>query len=146
MAMVRGSTISGRLRDNDGLPMAHATVQAFVVAYSNGVPALEPPHRPTNQCGEYSIFWLPAGEYIIATVRDATQVVGGYLLQQVVGTFYPGTPVVISCTRESKANENLEGLDFIHRVSKPVRVSGTITTTLPAPRPRRFPQAQRLRP
>src|SRR5688572_21300271 len=133
--MVRGSTISGRLRDDDGLPMAHATVQAFVVAYSNGVPALRAAASArTNDRGEYSIFWLPAGEYIIATVRDATQVVGGYLLQQVVGTFYPGTPVVTQAVPVNlKANENLEGLDFIHRVSKPVRVSGTVLTTLPPP-------------
>lgn len=121
--------------------LAHATVQAFVVAYSNGVPALRAAaSAKTNDRGEYSIFWLPAGEYMIATVRDATQVVGGYLLQQVVGTFYPGTPLVTQAVPVNlRANENLEGIDFTHRVSKPVRVSGTIVTTLPPPPPPAVP-------
>jgi hypothetical protein len=48
----------------------------------------------SNDRGEYGIFWLPAGEYLVAIEKDSTQVVGGSLLQQVVSTFYPGSPIV----------------------------------------------------
>jgi len=134
--MVRAATISGRLRDIDGFPLANTSVQAFIVTYSNGLPALRAAaSNKTNDRGEYSIFWLPPGEYIVATVRDSTQVVGG-LLQQVVGTFYPGTAWVTEAVPVTlRGGQNLEGIDFTHRVSKPVRISGTVVTTLPPPVP-----------
>src|SRR4029434_196787 len=115
----------------------NATVQAFTVAYSNGLPALRAAaSNKTNDRGEYSIFWLPPGEYIVAMVRDSTQVVGGYLLQQVVGTFYPGTASVAEAVPVTlRAGQNLDGIDFTHRVSNPVRISGKVTTTLPPPVP-----------
>jgi hypothetical protein len=133
--MVRGATLSGRLRDIDGLPLANATVQAFAVAYSNGLPALRAAaSNKTNDRGEYSIFWLPPGEYLIAMVRDSTQIVGGYLLQQVVGTFYPGTASVTEAVPVTvRPGQNLDGIDFTHRISKPVRISGRVVTTLPPP-------------
>jgi hypothetical protein len=133
--MIRAATISGRLRDVDGLPLANATVQAFTVAYSNGLPALRAAaYNKTNDRGEYSIFWLPPGEYIIAQVRDSTQIVGGYLLQQVVGTFYPGSTAVTDAVPvTARAGQNVDGIDFSQRPSKTIRVSGKVVTTLPAP-------------
>jgi hypothetical protein len=133
--MLHGATISGKLRDEAGLPIPTATVQAFAVAYANGLPSLRSAAAAkTNDYGEYSIFWLPAGEYLVAMVKDSTQVVGGSLLQQVVGTFYPGTPVVTEALPVNvKGGENLEGLDFTQRITKPIRISGSIVTTLPPP-------------
>jgi hypothetical protein len=74
-------------------------------------------------------------------VRDSTTVVGGYLLQQIVGTFYPGTPVVTEAVPVTvRGGQNLDGVDFTHRVSKTIRVSGKVVTTLPPPVPN--PNAQ----
>jgi hypothetical protein len=61
-------------------------------------------------------------------------VVGGYLLQQVVGTFYPGTPVVTEAVPVTvRGGQNLDGIDFTHRVSKTIRITGKVVTTLPPP-------------
>ena len=133
--MLHGATISGRLRDEAGQPIPTATVQAFAVAYANGLPSLRSAAAAkTNDYGEYSIFWLPAGEYLVALVKDSTQVVNGSVLQQVVGTFYPGTPVVTDALPVTvKVGENREGIDFTHRITKPIRISGSVITTLPPP-------------
>jgi hypothetical protein len=133
--MVRGATVSGRIRDERGQPIPNAMVQAFTVAYTNGLPALRPAaSNKTNDRGEYSIFWLPGSEYYVALVKASTQATGTNALQQVVGSFYPGTPVVTEAlTINVKTGDNVDGVDFIHRPVRPVRISGTITTTMPLP-------------
>jgi hypothetical protein len=139
--MVKGATISGRLRDELGQPIANATVQAFTVVYTNGLPALRAAAaNKTNDRGDYSIFWLPGGEYYIAMVKASTQVVGGSFLQQVATTFYPGAPAVTEAvTVNVKTGDNVEGIDFINRPVRPVRVSGTVSTTLPLPQQQALP-------
>jgi hypothetical protein len=137
--MRRGGTISGRLRDESGSPMTSATVQAFIVEYVNGVPALRvAADGRTDDRGQYNLFWLPPGDYIVATVRSSTSVVvaasGATTLPKVIGSFYPGTPSVTDAISVTvRDGDDIEGIDFANRPSKQVRISGTVTTTLPSP-------------
>jgi protocatechuate 3,4-dioxygenase beta subunit len=138
VSMVRGATISGHVRDERGQPLANTTIQAFAVTYTNGWPSFRAvASNKTNDRGEYSIFWLPGGEYCIATVKASTQIVGaGSLLQQVVGTFYPGTSDLTGAVMiPVKAGRDVEGINFVDRVIRPFKVSGTVRTTIPAPDP-----------
>ena len=133
--MVRGATLSGRLLDEGGQPIPNAMVQAFSVIYTHGLPELRAAaSNKTNDLGKYSIFWLPGGEYYVAMVKTSTQTTGSSSLQQVVSSFYPGTPVVTDAvTIKVKTGENVDGIDFVHRAVRPVRISGAIVTTLPLP-------------
>jgi beta-lactamase regulating signal transducer with metallopeptidase domain len=136
VSMRPGATISGRLRDEAGLPMTNATVQAFTVDYNNGVPALRAAaDNKTDDRGQYNLFWLPPGDYIIAYTHPTTSVVGAQsALQQVIGMFYPGTPSVTNAIPVSvKIGDNIEGIDFSNRNVKPVKISGSVSTTLPPP-------------
>src|SRR5439155_6620009 len=78
--MLPAGVISGRILDEQGDPLAGATVQAQTYQYVNGKPILVgvpqfspiaegvvPPIRTTtNDRGEYRLFWLPPGEYYIS--------------------------------------------------------------------------------
>lgn len=141
VSMRPGGTISGRLRDESGLPMASATVQALTVEYVNGVPALRvAADSKTDDRGQYSLFWLPPGDYMVATVRSSTSVVvtatAPATLPKVIGSFYPGTSSVTEAiSLVVNAGDNIEGIDFENRPAKPVKISGTVTTALPPSSP-----------
>jgi Carboxypeptidase regulatory-like domain len=89
LAMVQGSVISGRVRDAYGQPLSDATVNAYVLVYHNGFPALQSvAEKMTDDRGEYRLFWLPPGEYYLAVApRAPTRGARG---PQAVKTFYPG--------------------------------------------------------
>jgi len=141
LSMRQGGTIGGRLRDESGLPMAGATVQALTVEYANGVPTLSvAADSKTDDRGEYSLFWLPPGDYIVATVRSSTSIVttltAPATLPKVIESFYPGTSSVTDAMSVVvRPGDNIEGIDFENRPAKPVKISGTVTTTLPPSSP-----------
>src|SRR6185295_2655258 len=65
-SVLRGATISGRIRGEDGNFVAGATVSALQVRYFRGDPGLVPAlTATTNFKGEYRLFWLMPGEYLI---------------------------------------------------------------------------------
>jgi hypothetical protein len=67
----RGAVITGTIADQSGQPMAGVSVRVQRVATSfTGqrafLPAVGPVAPPTDDRGEYRIFGLPAGDYIVA--------------------------------------------------------------------------------
>ena len=71
LAMPRTGSISGRVLDSDGEPMGHARVQAMEAFYENGQKRLYTLNAvQTNDRGEFSLFWLPPGEYYVSAVPE----------------------------------------------------------------------------
>jgi hypothetical protein len=69
--MPRTGTISGRVLDSDGEPMGHARVQAMEAFYQNGQKRLYTLNVvQTNDQGEFSLYWLPPGQYYVAAVAE----------------------------------------------------------------------------
>ena len=64
----RGAVISGVVLDTNGQPLASATVRALRYAMENGERTLVSPHEnvTTDDRGEYRLFGLAAGEYVVA--------------------------------------------------------------------------------
>ncbi len=83
--MVRGGTISGRVVDEDGEPLARVQVQALRYVWIEGERKFAPMNNAsTNDLGEFRIFGLPPQQYLIsATLRN------GYFDFGMVG---PGVP------------------------------------------------------
>jgi len=74
LIMPRTGTISGRVYDSDGEPMGHARVQAMEAFYENGQRRLYTLNAvQTNDLGEFSLFWLPPGEYFVSAVPEDPQ-------------------------------------------------------------------------
>ena len=128
LSMIPGAVIAGRLRDEDGEFLANATVQAFTITYQNGFPTLSPSvTTKTNFRGDYRLYWMPAGDYIVAANRDASMTLGAR-------SFYPGTPELSSSKSISlKTGETIEGVDFTMAEGRLVKVAGEVISSAPPP-------------
>jgi hypothetical protein len=74
LMMPRTGSISGRVLDSDGEPMGHARVQAMEAFYQNGQKRLYTLNVvQTNDQGEFSLYWLPPGEYYVSAVPEDPQ-------------------------------------------------------------------------
>jgi hypothetical protein len=71
LMMPRTGSISGRVLDSDGEPMVHARVQAMEAFYQDGRKRLYSLNIvQTNDRGEFSLSWLPPGEYYVSAVPE----------------------------------------------------------------------------
>jgi len=79
--MVRGAAIAGVVREMTGLPLAGAQVQASLVSVVNGQRKTSSATAGarlvvTNDIGEYRLWGLAPGEYIVRTVGGGAAVAG----------------------------------------------------------------------
>jgi hypothetical protein len=66
-------TIAGRIVNQQGDPMSNIAVQAVQLSYQNGKRTWRVVEsRPTNDLGDYRLFWLNPGRYFIRTVQGDT--------------------------------------------------------------------------
>jgi hypothetical protein len=69
--MLPAGVISGRVSDEQGEPAARITVQAFAYQYVGGKRSLvQAGNTQTNDIGEYRLFWLPPGEYVVSATVE----------------------------------------------------------------------------
>ena len=69
--MIPGGSISGRIFNEEGEPIANASVQAQTYTYQQGRRVLMPTGQgaQTNDLGEFRLFWLSPGDYYITATR-----------------------------------------------------------------------------
>jgi hypothetical protein len=71
IAMAPAGAITGRLYDREGEPAANVTVQAIKSTYQNGGRVLTSVQTAqTNDIGEYRLFFLPPGGYLVAAALE----------------------------------------------------------------------------
>jgi protocatechuate 3,4-dioxygenase beta subunit len=74
LEMVPTGSITGRVWDENGNPMAHASVTVFEGQYRNGSRKLKSVQAIlTDEHGDYRLFWLPAGRYFVAVAAEDPQ-------------------------------------------------------------------------
>ena len=67
IALTPAGTISGRILNRYGEPAGNVNVQALRYTYQEGRRSLTPFQTiRTNDLGEYRLFWMPPGQYIIS--------------------------------------------------------------------------------
>src|SRR6185295_12880415 len=67
LVLTATGTISGRVFDNSGEPLANVPVQALKYSYEDGQRTLtQVKIDQTNDLGEFRLFWLPPGQYTIS--------------------------------------------------------------------------------
>jgi len=130
LRLVRGAAIAGRVVDTSAEPLAHVMVRAVRRASVFGHPGLHDSGRPatTDDRGEFRLFELPAGDYLIeakmATPQASARDTGGI---SPVTTYYPGTTrasdaQVVSVTQGSEAS----GLVIAMQAVRTLSVSGRV--------------------
>ncbi len=78
LALVPKGVISGRVYDRNGDAVTNAAVQAFRYAYQDDRRILVPvDNARTNDLGEYRLFWLAPGPYIISASPQETPCADG---------------------------------------------------------------------
>jgi len=154
--LTAAGTIAGRVLDRDGEPLANVTVQAQKYSYRDGERVLNNVQNvPTNDLGEYRLFWLQPGQYFVSAtynggvggemfVRNIAQAAGmiagrggGRGAQTRVDSqgpeeayipvYYPGTGDVQSATPINlPAGTVFSGVDFTVAAVRAVRVRGQV--------------------
>ncbi len=134
LSMIRGGTISGRLRDPNGQPLPGMPVSAFQITYSNGRRVLQQVNsKPADDRGEYRVFWLPPGEYFVGTIpRRAGNVPN--IQDMYVQTFYPGATDARSASLVNIAEgSDVAGIDIAVRGGALAKISGRVVTSIVLP-------------
>jgi protocatechuate 3,4-dioxygenase beta subunit len=129
IALTKGGVIAGRVLDPSGEPVANARVVAMrrpprPIPNMTFIQAGQP--GQTNDLGEFRVFGLPTGEYIVVAAQNN---VGGATSAKTVlaPTYFPATPDQSAATPVNvTAPEPVNGLE-IHLISVPAyEVSGFV--------------------
>jgi hypothetical protein len=139
IAMTRGAALTGRLVDAAGEPVAAAQVSAERYQYVElGNRTTRPAGADrTDDLGQFRIYGLPAGDYIVAaTIRDAPGVnffYGPGAGATYATTFFPGTihPAEAQTISLTAGQESAAHFTLIQ--SRLVRITGTAFTAAGAP-------------
>src|SRR5262245_40644712 len=131
LTLVQGSTLSGRVRSPEGRPLSAVQVYAYQIVYPNGRVALNSVNsKTTDDRGEYRLFYLPPGDYIIgATLRRFSNTPSPQ--DSYAPTFFPGAIDGNAATRVKVAEgSDVTGIDIDLRTGAGATVSGRIVTPL----------------
>jgi carboxypeptidase family protein len=129
-SLPRGSIVTGRVVDEYGEPVADAQVMPMRSMNQGGRKRMVPAGRAsmTNDIGEFRIFSLPPGQYVIsATLRNGmfsneqSDTRSGY-----APTYFPGTPNSAEAQRLNVAvGQTLTDINIALLPTRTGRVSGT---------------------
>ena len=123
--LLRGAIVSGRIFDHTGEPLALAEV---TLAPTGGTPSMPRPvlfdrslAATTNDRGEYRLFGVRAGEYLL--VAHAPRLPADP--RQFASIYYPGVSDVAAAARiQLSPGQEISGTDFTLRLVSTVNVSG----------------------
>jgi 5-hydroxyisourate hydrolase-like protein (transthyretin family) len=156
LQIMPAGTITGRVFDRDGEPLANVTVQALKYSYQEGQRQLNSVQQTrTNDLGEYRLFWVQPGQYYVSATRDNREnfagrgggprgggpgivfsgrgmavpplSADGEAEEGYVPVYYPGTTDVQSAAAISVAAGTVfSGVDLTVASVRTVRVSGRV--------------------
>jgi hypothetical protein len=145
VSMVRGGTITGKVVDPQGHPMPFVRVQAFrpdAAAMNSGV-VPDSGSRATDDRGEYRMFFVPPGEYVVraqiqrgdagpspvAGPGAGPAPTGPREAQILLSTLFPSTTDLAQAGKVVvKSGEEVRGIDISVRME-------VVTLQPPAPKP-----------
>jgi hypothetical protein len=153
----RTGVITGRISDEDGEPMQGVRVNAVREVYINGKMRLRPTdERQSNDLGEFRLFGLSPGRYLIsAELETWNRVVGdreflgadknggekGYPKLYYPGVTDSGKASVITV----KEGDEIASIEFLMKQVAVYRVRGKVLNLLAKPSGRRWSQVDVLR-
>jgi hypothetical protein len=148
----RGSVITGHIMDEDGEPLARASVTVLRYQYQAGEPRLVVAGSDlTDDRGQYRVYGLPPGEYYVSAVTRITEGRPFERLMQFTAqagageessglvsvaaeplgyapTYYPGVITAAEATKVTASlGQETAGIDFQLQLVRMSRVSGLVT-------------------
>jgi hypothetical protein len=149
LALIPAGSISGRVFDDAGQPMANIPVEALRRGYFDGEPVFQSMGRyvTTDDRGQYRLFRLPPGEYVVGMSPQIIEQVGANSIRRgqrealpgrnpMVPTYFPNSADPAGGQAvELRPSAELAGVDIRTRTAVPVKISGRITSALSAGSP-----------
>jgi protocatechuate 3,4-dioxygenase beta subunit len=144
------SSISGRILDQDGDPVAYAQIQVLRNTYNNGKRQLLPfGYAQIDEKGQFTCKNLSAGRYYLLATVQRTMPFGTIRKtrgqansekpeEQSIPTYYPGVLEASSSTAiEVEAGKEMQGFEIRLRKSAVFGVKGTVSGSIPSDMERR---------
>jgi hypothetical protein len=136
VSMVRGGTVSGRVIDPLGNPLPFVRVQALRPDAGTLNSGITPDfgNRITDDRGEYRMFFVPPGEYVVRAQVQGGRPAGPVQprpgeIQTLVSTLFPSTTDIAQAAKVVvKAGEEIRGIDISVKME-------LVTLPPPAPKP-----------
>ena len=136
VSMVRGGTVSGKVVDPSGNPMPFVRVQALRPEAGTLNSGVMPDfgNRMTDDRGEYRMFFVPPGEYVIRAQVQGGRPAGPVPtrpgeMQTLVSTLFPNTTDMAQAGKVNvKSGEEVRGIDISVKME-------VVTLPPPAPKP-----------
>jgi beta-lactamase regulating signal transducer with metallopeptidase domain len=144
--LLAGGTITGRVKNAAGKYIPNANVTAFRITYINGKIVPQPQSAQfTDDRGEYRMFWLPPGDYVVLADPPRypvsgpanAPVVGGpgvavpppntLTAPQFMRTFYPQSLTTMDATIIAvKSGDQMTGMDITVQKGATYKISGAV--------------------
>jgi hypothetical protein len=129
-----GGVITGRIVDEAGRPAGGMTIAAMQMRYDEGKRSLVRVRTAdTNELGEYRIYWVAPGDYLVVyepaltSVATATQTSGPGSSNIQTRTYFPGTHQAEAARLVQVApGAELKAVDFALRSIPSFRISGKV--------------------
>jgi hypothetical protein len=137
LPLAPGGTIEGRITRSDGKPASGVSVVPYLLTYREGRASIVAGGvtRTTDDRGQYRIFWLGPGEYIVSATRPP-----GSQGDAPTRAFFPGTLDASEAVRlVVRENAGLTGIDFSIPQGGTFSIRGRAVNPLQLPVPRRLP-------
>jgi hypothetical protein len=125
--LARWGTLSGRVVDEIGDPLAGANVQVMQARYLSGRRRLVPVgdgSRLTDDLGRYRLFGMPPGQYVVSASVGAVASADlpGYARSYFPGTPNPGEAQFVTIGQ----SQDVTAIDFAMSSTRTALVSGTV--------------------
>src|SRR5258708_35827687 len=142
--MVPAAIITGHVRDENGEALPWAQVTALLTYFVQGKRTLMPASSSaTNDLGEYRLFSLPPGKYLLSAAYEMSQAMGISMAtamrsreqrEGLTTTYYPGTSDALqAATINVEPGAEIRSMDFSLRPSGVFHIRGHISGLGPGP-------------
>jgi len=142
--MVPAAIITGHVRDENGEALPWAQVTALLTYFVQGKRTLMPASSSaTNDLGEYRLFSLPPGKYLLSAGYEMSQAMGISMAtamrsreqrEGLTTTYYPGTSDPLqAATINVEPGAEIRSMDFSLRPSGVFHIRGHISGLGPGP-------------
>ncbi len=133
-ALPPGAVVTGRIVDETGEAVAHVSVSLERRRYIDSARRLVAESgSSTDDRGEFRIFGVPPGDYVIVAKFDASDL-GSRDRVRYVPTYYPGTPVASEAQRVTVgAGQEVPGITFALARAATATMRGIIRSSGHAP-------------
>jgi protocatechuate 3,4-dioxygenase beta subunit len=126
--MIPAAVITGHVYDEDGEPVVYAQVMAMHFTYANGERRLVGnTSGQTNDLGEFRLFGLSPGQYIVQATFRANQSRNDRGKEGYLPTFYPGVPDAGRAAPVTvNGGDEFSGVDISLQSSRTLTVKGHV--------------------